>query len=144
MSEAIAQFGMIVIAIILVAYFWYCICLAAVLRKLQTPWWQAFVPGYNFMALMASVGLPRHWFFYALVPYVGFVYSLATAERLGRAFGKSFAYSATWLTIGAFIGMARLGFSKEVPDLSIKTQPIPNVTNLKKLRERKQKLKAGE
>lgn len=106
MNETVAATGLALIAVIVVAYAWYCLCLSLVFCKLQTPWWQAFIPGYNFMALMNSVGLPRHWFFYALVPYVGFVYSLATAERLGRAFGKSFAYSATWLTVGAFIGMA--------------------------------------
>lgn len=140
MNRLLLQAGWIFFLIILITYVWYCLCLAMVLRKLQSPWWKAFVPGYNFMALMEALGLPGRWIFYALVPYVGFAYSLATAERLGRAFNKSFAYSATWLTVGAFIGMAHLGFSSQMPDLAIKDRPVPSVTNLKKMRGRKQAL----
>ncbi len=143
MKEVIVTAGIGAVLILFLLYLWYCFCLALVFKKLQVAWWPAFVPGYNFMTLMGSVGLPRKWFFFALVPYVGFVYSLATAERLGKAFNKSFAYSATWLTIGAAVGMAQLGLSKkEQPDLSIRDLPVPSIRQLKKLRLRKEQLDA--
>lgn len=140
MSRLLAQASFLLLIIITISYAWYCLCLALVLRKLQSPWWKAFIPGYNFMTLMQAVGLPTRWFFFAIVPYAGFVYSLVTADRLGRAFGKSFAYSATWLTVGAFVGMAHLGFSSLQPDLGVRDWPVPSVKSLNQLRNRKQAL----
>jgi hypothetical protein len=53
------------------------------------------------------------------------------ADRLGRMFGKRFAFSAFWLTIGSPLGMNILGFNKRTPDFSIKKEPKPDLNELK-------------
>ncbi len=138
MLDFIINASILVIAIFLVTYFTYCLGLFFVLKKLNTKPWQAFIPVLNYKALITAVGLPLRWFGYSLIPYTGAIYSVAIAERLGKIFNKSFAFSALWLTIGAPVGMNIIGFSKIKPNLAITESSAPN---LKELSKRLKKLK---
>ena len=91
----------------------------------------AFVPILNFRELVIATGLPNRWFLYCLIPYAGGIYSIAVAERLGKMFGKNFAFSAFWLTLASPIGMNILGLGKIKPNKEIAKNPSPNLNELK-------------
>ena len=120
-----------------------CFGLFFVFRKLNARAWMAFVPILNFRELVIATGLPNRWFLYCLIPYAGGIYSIAVAERLGKMFGKNFAFSAFWLTLGSPLGMNILGFNKIEPNKEIAKNPSPNLDQLKEKLKRIKKTKVG-
>ncbi len=131
MINFILNASLILLIVFLVSYFTYCFGLFFVFKKINARPWFAFVPILNFHELVMATGLPNRWFLYCLLPYAGGIYSIAVADRLGRMFGKRFAFSAFWLTIGSPLGMNILGFNKRTPDFSIKKEPKPDLNELK-------------
>ena len=143
MQEILTNIG-IGMAIVLSAMFLsYAIGLSKVFKKLGQPRWRAFIPVFGFATLVKALNLPRHWFYMALIPYVGTIYSLATAQRLGKAFDKKLSFSLIWLTYGSSVGMPMIGFSKKKPDLTVLNDPTPNLKELEhtitKMRKKKSK-----
>lgn len=127
MLQSILQLGLGVMIIIAVTYVMYMIGLSLVLRQLGYSGWVAFVPVYNYYHLIRAVGLPRRWFGLAIVPYAGTLYALAISVRLGKIYHRGVAFSSTWLTIGAPIGMFIIAFSKRGRDLSVIHEPPPKI-----------------
>ena len=120
-----------VLLIFALTYLWYCVSLALLLAKLKARWWQAFIPIYNISALVDVLGLPKKWFFLSIAPYIGSVYAVAIAYRLGMVWGKHFTFSAFWLTIGAPVGFLMLVFSKTKPNMSVTRSPAPSLEQVK-------------
>lgn len=146
MKELILNIGIGVAIVLLCMFLSYAFGLAKVFGKLGVPKWRAFIPVFGFMTLVRALHLPRRWFFMALIPYVGTIYSLATAQRLGKAFDKKMSFSFIWLTYGSSVGMPLIGFSKKQPDTSVLEEPVPNLKELQKtiknLKKKKPKEKA--
>lgn len=124
--------GIVIIIAFLVMYVSYSIGLSRVFKKLGEPGWHAFILGYNFMRLIKILHLPKKWFFLALTPYVGVIYSVAVAYRLGKVFHKGLAYSSFWLTVGSPLGMLQIGFTKKQLDITVLSEPTPSISALKK------------
>jgi hypothetical protein len=110
----------------------YSIGLAKVFLKFGEVWGKAFIPLYNFKVLIHILRLPKKWFILSLTPYVGTIYSVAVAYRLGRVFGKGLAYSSVWLIIGSPIGMLQIGFSKKPMHTDVLKEPTPSIKDLEK------------
>jgi hypothetical protein len=141
MINFILNASILLLVIFFTTYFMYCFGLFFVFRKLNARAWMAFVPILNFRELVIATGLPNRWFLYCLIPYAGGIYSIAVAERLGKMFGKNFAFSAFWLTLGSPLGMNILGFSKIEPNKEIAKNPSPNLDQLKEKLKRIKKTK---
>lgn len=145
MKELILNIGIGLAIVLLCMFLSYAVGLAKVFKKLGQPRWRAFIPVFGFMTLLKGLNLPRRWFFMALIPYVGTIYSLATAQRLGRAFDKKMPFSMIWLTYGAAFGMPVIGFSKKQPNLNVLDEPTPNIKEfektIKEFRKKKSKSK---
>lgn len=124
--------GIVLIIGFLIMYFSYSFGLSLVFKKLGEPRWHAYILAYNFMRLIKILHLPKKWFVLALTPYVGVIYSVAVAARLGKVFHKGLAYSSFWLTVGSPLGMLQIGFSKIQPDLTVLSEPTPSISALKK------------
>ena len=139
MIEFIFNASLLVLIIFAVTYVWYCIALSLVLARIQAKWWKAFIPLYNLSELVHSIGLPKKWFFLSITPYIGTVYAIAIAYRLGQIWKKNFAFSAFWLTIAAPIGFLILSFSKQDPDLSVAKLPPPSLSVIKAKLSKKNK-----
>lgn len=140
MQELITNIGIGMALVLLSMFLSYAIGLSKVFHKLGVPRWRAFIPVFGFMTLVRALHLPKHWFFMALIPYVGTIYSLATAERLGKAFDKKLSFSLIWLTYGSSVGMPLIGFSKKQPDTKVFDEPTPNLKQLEKtIREMRKK-----
>lgn len=130
--NAIRSLGLVVIVGLFLVYLAYMIGLAMVFRQLGHRPLLAFVPLYNFYRLIAILNLPTRWFYPSLVPYVGTIFSVAVAMRLGKVYGHGLAYSAVWLTYGAPLGMNMLAFSKRKPNLAILKEPPLSISQVKK------------
>ena len=120
----------ILIAFLVVAL-WYCAALAVLLAKIHGSWWKGFIPIYNIKALVDALKLPKKWFYLSLTPYFGSVYVIAIMYRLGQLWGKHFAFTAFWLTVGAPVGFLTLAFSKKQPDFSVLDSPPPSLAMIK-------------
>ncbi|MBI2797789.1 hypothetical protein HYX70_00630 [Candidatus Saccharibacteria bacterium] len=127
MIQAVLSLGYVVIVVLVVLYLVYMVGLSRVLGQLQARGWRAFVPIYNYYYLIKTLNLPKRWFFMALIPYAGSIYSFAVASRLGRVYRHNFIFSWFWLTFGAPVGMHIISLSKKGPNLeALKEQP-PNL-----------------
>ena len=122
-TNLILGIGLGIVIFMFVAYLIYMIGLAVIFRRLHVPAWKAFIPFLNFYALIKAMGAPSYWFFAALLPYVGFVYSVAVALRLGNIFGRGVIFSATWLTLGAPVGVWVVVRDGKEPNLEILNEP---------------------
>ena len=120
-----------ILVIFAITYLWYCVSLALLLAKLNAAWWKAFIPIYNISALVNAIGLPKKWFFLSIAPYLGSVYAVAIAYRLGLIWKMHFAFSAFWLTLGAPIGFLILVFSKRQPNMEVIKNPPPSLAFIK-------------
>lgn len=132
--------GWVVIVIFLVMYSCYCIGLMRVFHRLGQKRWQAIVPLYNFYCLIRVLKLPKKWFVLSLTPYVGTIYSVAVAYRLGRVFKKSLAFSAFWLTLGSPLGMLYIGYSKVELNFKVLDESTPNIKQLEKMLSKNKKV----
>lgn len=111
-------------------YVFYAIGLSLVFAQLGAKRRQAFLPVYNYYVLIRALGLPKAWFLGALIPYVGTVYSIAIAIRLGKIYGHGVAFSSTWLTFGAPAGMFILA-RRRPRQLAVIKEPAPHIDTKK-------------
>jgi hypothetical protein len=132
LSEILINIGLVLVVFIIIIYLMYSVGLAKVFAKLGEVKWKAFVPLYNFKTLIEVLHLPSRWFVLSLTPYIGTVYSVAVAYRLGRVFGKSLVYSSVWLIVGSPIGMLQIGFSNTPLHLEVIKEPPPNIKDIER------------
>ena len=81
--------------------------------KAGKPGWAAIIPIYNIWVFLQIVGRPGWWMILFLIPFVNFVVSIIVAIDLGKAFGKSTAFSVILLWLFNVIGYLILGFGKD-------------------------------
>jgi hypothetical protein len=96
------------------------IALWKVFEKAGIPGWKAIVPIYNGWLLFEMAGKPGWWALIGLagvIPILGifagiasFVLYCIAALELGKAFGKSTAFSVVGLIIFNVVGLLMLGF----------------------------------
>lgn len=127
MVDALKSLGLTAILFFAFAYLLYMIGLSFVFKQLNFPTWQAFIPLYNYYVLIQAVGLPKRWFGLAIVPYAGAVYALAISIRLGKIYHRGIAFSSTWLTFAAPIGMFVIALSKQKRDMSVIKEAPPAI-----------------
>lgn len=143
MINLILNASFAILVIFALTYLWYCVSLALILAKLKAKWWKAFIPVYNISALVDALGLPKKWFFLSIAPYLGSVYAVAIAYRLGLVWERHFAFSAFWLTLGAPIGFLILVFSKKEPNMQVTKNPPPSLSMIKTKLANTSKNKSG-
>lgn len=119
LTNAILNIGVAVVIVMVVAYFVYMFGLILVLRRMDRLTWHAFVPFINYYSLLLAINAPKKWFGLAQIPYAGSVYVGSGAVKLGRTFHRGPAFSLTWLTIGAPVGMLVLARSKKPIDQKV-------------------------
>lgn len=122
------------ITLAVAAYISYMIGLYAVLKRLDATAWHAFIPIYNFYALVRAVGAPTLWFFLSFLPYIGVAYAGSVAIRLGAIFGKDAKFSLFWLTFGAFWGMPIIARS-ETFNVELRDRPL-RLLDVRKIKQR--------
>lgn len=123
--------SLVLIILVVAAVVWYSISLSFVFKKLGLKRWKAFVFFYNTKVLIDALKLPKRWFLYAITPYVGTVYVVAIAYRLGKMWGKDFKFSAFWLVFAAPVGYLMIGLSKTKPDFGTLNAPPPSLKAIK-------------
>lgn len=131
MIEFILNASLWILIVVAIISIWYCVSLTLLLIRLNARWWKGLIPLYNISALVEALKLPKRWFFLSLAPYFGAIYAMAIFYRLGQLWGKNFAFSAFWLTIGAPVGFLMLAFSKKQPDFSVLDSPPPSLSMIK-------------
>jgi hypothetical protein len=93
-----------------------------VFTKAGKPGWGIFVPFYNVYLWVKIAGKPGWWFWLYLIPLVNIVIAIIVTLAVGKAFGKSTAFSVFLLLIFSFIGLPILGYGK-----AVYTPPAPSV-----------------
>ena len=131
MIDFLFNASLLILIIFAVTYMWYCVSLALLLARLGAKWWKAFIPIYNISALVNTLKLPKKWFYLSIAPYIGSIYAIAIAYRLGQLWNKHFAFSAFWLTVVAPVGFLMLAFSKQKPDKSVLNTPPPGLSMIR-------------
>lgn len=131
MIDFIFNASLIILLVIAVTYLWLCVSMSLLFRKINASWWKAFIPLYNISELVRALKLPQKWFYLSIAPYIGSIYAVAIAYRLGQIWNKNFAFSAFWLTIAAPAGFLMLVFSKKEPNLKVLDSPPPSLAMIK-------------
>lgn len=65
------------------------ISLWKIFEKAGEPGWQAIIPIYNLAVIMKIVNKPWWWALLALIPYIGFIWTIWGLNLLVKRFGKS-------------------------------------------------------
>jgi hypothetical protein len=100
-------------------FFWLIVWVVAIIAmwkvftKAGQPGWAAIVPIYNYYILLKIVGRPGWWLLLFFIPFVNLIVGIIVLLELGRAFGKSTAFSVVALILFSIIGMLILGFGKD-------------------------------
>ena len=94
----------------LIGYLIVGFALGKVFQKAGEPFWYGFVPILNAITLVRIVGFSAWTVLLYLIPIVGFVFHIAVAMRLGKAFAKPTFYSVVLLWLFSIIGYLMIGF----------------------------------
>lgn len=94
----------------LLGYLVAAFALMGVFKKAGEPTWAAFVPFYNSYVLTRVAGYNPWMFLLLIIPVVNFVFSILIALGVGRAFGKSGAFSFFLLWFLSIIGYLIVGY----------------------------------
>lgn len=70
------------------------ISLWKIFEKAGEPGWQAIIPIYNLAVIMKIVNKPWWWALLALIPYLGFIWTIWGLNLLVKRFGKSEFFTA--------------------------------------------------
>jgi hypothetical protein len=108
------------------------VALWKVFEKAGIPGWKAIIPIYNAWLLFEMAGKPGWWALVslgAIIPFIGIIAGIASfvlyciaALELGKAFGKSTAFTVVALIIFNVVGLLILGFG---PDKYTKPATAP-------------------
>ena len=94
----------------LIGYLIVGFALGKVFQKADEPFWYGFVPILNAITLVRIVGFSAWAVLLYLIPIVGFIFHIAVAMRLGKAFAKPTFYSVVLLWLFSVIGYRMIGF----------------------------------
>lgn len=98
---------------ILIALF-FIIAAWKIYAKAGQPGWGCLIPIYNLYLWMKIAGKPGWWLILYFIPLVNIVIAIIVTLAVGKAFGKSTAFSVFLLMIFSFIGIPILGYGKAV------------------------------
>jgi TctA family transporter len=107
-------FGLILAAIWLGVALFFIIAAWKVFTKAGQPGWGIFIPFYNVYLWIKIAGKPGWWLVLYCIPLVNIVVSIMVTLVVGKAFGKSTAFSVFLLIIFGFIGIPILGYGSAV------------------------------
>jgi hypothetical protein len=85
--------------------------LALVFKKAEQTAWAAFVPVYNVIVLLETVGRPVWWIVLLLVPIVNVVAIVMVMYDLARSFGHGGGLTVA-LVLVTFFALCYLGFGQ--------------------------------
>jgi len=139
LMDTFSQLGRVALIAIVLYFIVFVIGLARVFHQAGIPVWKAFVPAINFMFMVDMVGLPRKFFWYSLIPYVGAVYAFAVMARIAKAYGKGLVFTSIWLTFATAVGIHILLFEGTL-NKSVWSEPAPNIESLR--RSKKKQIKS--
>lgn len=94
----------------LVSYLITAVSLYGVFKKAGEPPWAAFVPLYNLFVLVRVAGYNPWMFLLFIIPLVNVVFGVFVALGVGRAFGRSGAFSIVLLWLLSVIGLLIVGY----------------------------------
>ncbi len=85
----VMAFFMIIVALFIVIYLYFSLCLFLIAKKLNVPYpWTAWVPVVNIWTLLQAAGKPCWWVLLFFIPFVGIIASayvwMCIVENLGR------------------------------------------------------------
>ena len=82
-------------------------------RKAGVPGWKSLVPFYNTWVMLDIAGRPKHWFFWQLIPVVGWFITLGIFIEFVKPYGKFKFYEHMLASLVAFAYMPYVGFNKK-------------------------------
>lgn len=86
------------------------IALWKIFTKAGRPGWASLIPIYNAYIELKIIGRPGWWVLLYFIPLVNIAISIIVAIELGKAFGKSTAFSLLALWLFAPVGQLIIGF----------------------------------
>jgi hypothetical protein len=107
-------FGLLLFVFWLAVVLFFVVAAWKVFTKAGQPGWGVLVPFYNAYLWVKIAGKPGWWFWLYFIPLVNFVIGIIVTLAVGKAFGKSTAFSVFLLIIFSFIGLPILGYGKAV------------------------------
>ena len=105
-ATAIMLFIALPFIILLIVAFW------RIFTKAGRPGWAALIPIYNAYIELKIIGRPGWWVLLYFIPLVNIAVSIIVAIELGKAFGKSTAFSLLALWLFSPIGQLIIGYGK--------------------------------
>ena len=82
-------------------------------RKAGEPGWKALVPFYNTWVMLDIAGRPKHWFFWQLIPVVGWFITLGIFIEFVKPYGKFKFYEHMLASLVGFAYLPYVGFNKK-------------------------------
>ena len=98
----------------LVIALFYIIACWKIYTKAGQPGWGILIPFYNIYLWLKIAGKPGWWLILYCIPLVNIVIAIIATLAIGKAFGKSVAFSVFLLLIFSFVGIPILGYGKAV------------------------------
>ena len=98
----------------LVIALFYIIACWKIYTKAGQPVWCILIPFYNIYLWLKIAGKPGWWLILYCIPLVNIVIAIIATLAVGKAFGKSVAFSVFLLLIFSFVGIPILGYGKAV------------------------------
>jgi hypothetical protein len=106
--------GLVLFALYLCVALFFIIALWKIYTKAGQPGWGIFIPFYNVYLWLKIAGKPGWWLILYCIPLVNIVIAIIATLAIGKAFGKSVAFSVFLLLIFSFVGIPILGYGKAV------------------------------
>jgi hypothetical protein len=106
--------GLVLFALYLCVALFFIIALWKIYTKAGQPGWGIFIPFYNVYLWLKIAGKPGWWLILYCIPLVNIVIAIIATLAVGKAFGKSVAFSVFLLLIFAFVGIPILGYGNAV------------------------------
>jgi len=103
----------------------FIIALWKVYAKAGQPGWGIFIPFYSQYLLVKIAGKPGWWWVLLCIPLVNIVIWIIVTLAIGKAFGKSTAFSIFLLMIFGCIGFPILGYGSAVYTPPTPPAPAP-------------------
>ncbi len=102
---------LIVIAIALLLFILPALGLYKLFQKAGRPGWQGFIPLYNTWVMLDIANRPKHWFFWQLIPVVGWFITLGIYIEFVKVYGKYKFYQHALTVFSAGLYFIYLGYN---------------------------------
>ncbi len=118
-------FGVIFGLVALNVFVFILIALWRIFVKAGRPGWYALIPIFNVYIMLKIVKKPTWLTLVFFIPYLGIIPQIIISLELGKAFGKSTAFSALWLLVLPF-GFFTIAFDDSKYLYGAKSNHTPN------------------